>query len=60
MALQIKVTTVRVPNLDKDGNIAQMEEDIEDAIKVKFNNGFSLIGMASGDNFAILVFKKET
>jgi len=65
MALKIKVVTVRVPNLDQqfgdretEDGVKEIEGVIEDAVKAKFNDGYEFLGMAGGDNFAILIFKK--
>jgi len=60
MATKIKVATIRVPNLDKDTDISVREEEIEDVIKNKINDGYDFLGMAGGDNFAIIIFKKIT
>ena len=60
MATKIKVATIRVPNPDKDTDISVREEEIEDVIKNKINDGYDFLGMAGGDNFAIIIFKKIT
>ena len=61
MALKIKVKTLRVPNLDKlsDAEVSEIEEENEDAIKAKINDGYAIECAVGGDNFSMIVFKKE-
>ena len=59
MALQVKATTFPMPNLDADGNVTELEEDIENWIKNKLDDGFTFVGSVGGDAYIILICKKE-
>ena len=54
-----KVKTIKIPNVDLDSNIEELEEDIEDVINKKYDNGYALYSIAGGDCFVLLVFKKS-
>ena len=58
MALKIKATTIRIPNLDLDPDVTDREEAIEDVFKARINGGYEFIATVGGDNFAVLIFKK--
>jgi hypothetical protein len=59
MATHIKVKTIQVPNLSAS-NVEDLEGQIENVVKAKINDGYSLEGCAGGDCFVILIFKKIT
>ena len=60
MSYTVKVSTFPVPNLDfyNEESIAQMEEDIEDNIKNKLNDGYVLAQVVGGDAYIMLIFTK--
>jgi hypothetical protein len=55
-----KIETFKVPNLYKETpeEIAILEKTIEDAIEKKVKNGYTLVSLSTGDNFAIALFSK--
>jgi hypothetical protein len=58
MAIKIKVKTIQIPNIALN-NVEEKEAEIEEEIKQKMNNGYSMVGCAGGDCYVILIFKKE-
>jgi len=58
MAINVKVKTIQIPNLALN-NVEEREEEIEDEIKKKLDDGYTMIGAAGGDCYVILIFKKE-
>lgn len=58
MTIKVKVKTIAIPNLDVN-RVKEKEEELEDIIKGKLENGYDLHLTAGGDNFVILIFKKE-
>jgi hypothetical protein len=58
MAIKIKVKTIAIPNLDVN-MVKEKEEELESIIKEKLENGYTLHLTAGGDNYVILIFKKE-
>ena len=61
MAVQVKVKTFYVPNLSQqDGNVSELEENIENWIKNKIGDGFTFLGSVGGDCYTIIILKKET
>ena len=57
--MQVKVKTIRMPNLDSNGNIDNLEADIQNAIENKIANGYTFTSVTGGDNFLVLIFTKE-
>ena len=56
MALKIKVKTFNLPTSE---NTDTIEEEIEDEIKSKLNNGYTLEQMVGDAALVLLIFKKE-
>jgi hypothetical protein len=56
--MQVKVKTIRMPNLDSTVNVDTLEADIQTAIKNKIANGYTFTSVTGGDNCLVLIFTK--